>query len=80
MASKFDRESFVFNPFLFRALRFAGYKQYTFWVHNYLGKGVRKVIPSCAVWKIRNNYKSEDDNYVPFMESKEDENRLLSND
>ena len=29
--------------------RFAGYKQYTFWVHNYLGKGVRKVIPSCAL-------------------------------
>ena len=29
--------------------RFAGYKQYSFWVHNYLGKGVRKVIPSCAV-------------------------------
>ena len=26
--------------------RFAGYKQYTFWEHNYLGKGVRKVIPS----------------------------------
>ena len=26
--------------------RFAGYKQYTFWVHNCLGKGVRKVIPS----------------------------------
>ena len=29
--------------------RFAVYKQYTFWEHNYLGKGVRKVIPSCAV-------------------------------
>ena len=29
--------------------RFARYKQYTFWVHNYLGKCVRKVIPSCAV-------------------------------
>ena len=29
--------------------RFAGYNQYTFWVHNYLGIGVRKVIPSCAV-------------------------------
>ena len=29
--------------------RFAGYKQYIFWLHNYLGKGVRKVIPSCAV-------------------------------
>ena len=29
--------------------RFAGCKQYTFWVHNYLGKGACKVIPSCAV-------------------------------
>ena len=29
--------------------KFAGCKQYTFWVHNYLGKDVRKVIPSCAV-------------------------------
>ena len=39
--------------------RFAGYKQYTFWVHNYNGKGVRKVIPLCAVWKIRNEYKAD---------------------
>ena len=28
---------------------FAGYKQYSFWVHNYLRKVVRKVISSCAV-------------------------------
>ena len=34
--------------------RFAGYKRYTFWVHNYLGKGVLKFISSCAVWKTRN--------------------------
>ena len=60
--------------------RFAGYKQYTFWVHNYLGKGVRKVIPSCAVWKIRNEYKADNDVYVPFMESKEDEERRLNTD
>ena len=33
----------------YSSYKFAGYKQYTFWVHNYLGKGVRKVIPSCAV-------------------------------
>ena len=38
------------------AMRFAGYKQYTWWVHNRLGKGVRKVIPACAVKKIRENY------------------------
>ena len=29
--------------------RLAGYKQCTIWVHSYLGKGVLKVIPSCAV-------------------------------
>ena len=57
-----------------RYFRFAGYKQYIFWVYNYLGKGVRKVIPSCAVWRIRNEFKANDDEvYVPFSESRADE-------
>ena len=29
--------------------RLEGYKQCTFWVHNYLGKGVCKVILSCVI-------------------------------
>ena len=29
-----------------RALRFARYKQYAWWVHNRLGKGLLKVIPA----------------------------------
>ena len=29
----------------FRSYRYAGFKQYTWWIHNPLGKGVRKVIP-----------------------------------
>ena len=49
-------------------LRFAGYKQYTWWVHNRLRKSLRKVIPACAVKQIRENYPSEDGKYIPFYE------------
>ena len=41
-------------------LRFAGYKQYPWWVHNRLRKWVRKVIYVCAVKEICINYPSED--------------------
>ena len=56
-----------------KSYRLASCKQYIFWVYNYLGKGVRKVIPSCAVWKIRNEFKSENNLYVPFAESIDEE-------
>ena len=59
------------------AYRYASYKQCTWWVHNNLGKEVREVIPSCAAWAIRNNYPSKDGKYIPFMESKEGEKRLI---
>ena len=36
------------------------------------GEGVRRVIPSCAVWKVREAYPSEDGVYVPFIESEID--------
>ena len=58
--------------------RFAGYKQYTWWIHNRLGKGIRKVIPSCAIWAIRDKYPAENNLYTPFMESQEEENRAVS--
>ena len=57
-------------------MRFAGYKQYTWWVHSRLGKGVCKVITACAVKEIGENYPSEDGKYIPFMESTEDENYI----
>ena len=55
-----------------KSFRFAGYKQYTFWIYNYLGKDIRKVIPSCSVWKIRDKFKSVNGIYIPFSESKDD--------
>ena len=60
---------------LFRSYRFAGYKQYAWWIHNRLGKGVKKVIPSCALWSIRKKYPSADGSYIPFKESRDDEAR-----
>ena len=60
--------------------RYGRYKQYTFWVHNYLGKGVRRIILSCAEWEIPNQYKAYNDFYTPFIKSKEDEERRLNTD
>ena len=37
-----------------KSLRHVGYRNYTLWVHNRLGRGIRKVMPSCAIWAIRN--------------------------
>ena len=38
------------------------------WICNRLG--VRRVIPSCASWVIRIEYPEDSGFYVPFMESK----------
>ena len=35
------------------------------------------MIPSYAVWAIRNNNQSKDGKYIPFMESKKGEKRLI---
>ena len=52
-----------------KSFRYAAYRLFTWWIHNRLGQGVRKVIPSCAVWAIRNQYPEPNGVYVPFQEA-----------
>ena len=36
-------------------------------VHNKLGRGVWKAIPSCIVWAIRDRYPKPNMTYIPFQ-------------
>ena len=55
-----------------RSLRYAAYKQFIWWVFKNLGKGNRRVIPSCAVWKIRNLFPEPDGKYSLYSDGLKD--------
>ncbi|XP_068671269.1 P2X purinoceptor 7-like [Montipora capricornis] len=56
-----------------RSFRYSAYRQFTWWVHGYLGKGIWRVIPSCAVKKIRSEFPSEDEIYSSYNPGDDDD-------
>jgi len=50
----------------FRFYRYAAYRQFTWWVRGWLGKKVRRVIPACAIRRIRDAFPEPDSMYVGF--------------
>ena len=56
--------------------RFMAYEQYTWWVHNFLLKGVTKFISSCATCAIRKEFSSKDNSYVPYIESSQEKQQI----
>lgn len=58
----------------FRALRWAAYRQFTWWIHGYLGRRVRRVIPTCVVHIIRKRFPApEGEQYKPYASDSEDD-------
>ena len=55
-----------------RSLRFAAYQQFIWWIFQYLGKGNRRVIPSCVVWSIRKHFPEANGQYTWFEEGERD--------
>ena len=51
------------------SFRKASYRQYILWRYGRLGKGNRKVVPSCVVQMVRTAYPAPDGNYMGFHSS-----------
>ena len=66
--SRCDFSSDEFH-FTMESLRKAGYRQYNMWRFGKLGPGNRPVVPSCAVWAIRNSFPSANGRYMGFRSS-----------
>ena len=49
-----------------RSYRLAAYRQFIHWTYSRLGRGIRKVIPSCVVAAVRYEFPDPDGTYIGF--------------
>lgn len=64
---------FGLTPLIYRSYRYAGYRLFMYLVHGYLGMGVRKMIPACAVSRIHEEYPKATGVYIGFKHGDDDE-------
>ena len=68
----FCLRTYYVNVYLYlvsRTYRLAAYRQFTQWIHSRLGRAVRRVIPACAVIKIRNTFPELSGEYTGFTDT-----------
>ncbi|XP_033114047.1 P2X purinoceptor 7-like [Anneissia japonica] len=63
------RRNQLVDPIPNETFRLKAYRQFTYWVHDRLGKAIRRVIPACVVGRIRQEYPSDNGAYVGFKEA-----------
>ena len=62
-------DTYVFTPLhTNKGMRHAAYRQFIMWRHGHLGRGYRKVIPSCCVTEIRKHYPSPNGQYTGYKD------------
>ena len=52
-----------------QSYRKAAYRQYTLWKYGKLGRGNRRILPSCVVTMIRHTYPAPDGRYMGYRQS-----------
>ena len=62
---RFDRYS---EPVQMRTFRLAAYRQFTWWIHDRLGRSVRRIISACVA-EIRHTFPEETGQYTGFREA-----------
>lgn len=60
----------------FRAYRYAAYRQFCWFAHGKLGKKIRRVLPSCVISKVREEYPSKSGRYTGFKDAEEDDSEI----
>ena len=69
------RNIYLFQKIFFNSYHQADYKQYIWWIHNQLRKGMPKVILSYAIQAVRDSFPSENHEDTPFVENNDNKDQ-----